>query len=75
MMGIKKLPSYKDYWSSRPDLRDHFIASATSRNRFSWLLGNINLNDNNLQLKKDDPKFDKLYKVRPLLETLSETRK
>uniref|UniRef100_A0A6P7GPF1 PiggyBac transposable element-derived protein 3-like n=1 Tax=Diabrotica virgifera virgifera TaxID=50390 RepID=A0A6P7GPF1_DIAVI len=34
LMGIKHLPSYKDYWSSRTDLRDGFIASYMSRNRF-----------------------------------------
>lgn len=73
MMGIKKLPSYKDYWSSRQDLRDHFIASAMSRNRFSWLLGHIHLNDNSLQPKKGQPEFDKLYKVRPMLNKLSES--
>ncbi|KAJ8980494.1 hypothetical protein NQ317_000610, partial [Molorchus minor] len=64
LMGIKKMPSYKDYWSARIDLRDHFIASCMSRNRFSWLLGHIHVNDNTLQPKKGHPGYDKL--LRPI---------
>ncbi|CAH1991829.1 unnamed protein product [Acanthoscelides obtectus] len=39
-----------------------------SRDRFPWHLGNVHLEDG-----RDSPNYDKLYKVRPLLETLSET--
>ncbi|KAJ8978049.1 hypothetical protein NQ317_017594, partial [Molorchus minor] len=73
LMGIKHLCSYKDYWSSREELRDHFIASSMSRNRFSWLLGNIHLNDNSVQPQKGESMYDKLYKLRPMLDKLSET--
>ncbi|KAJ8983606.1 hypothetical protein NQ317_004244 [Molorchus minor] len=73
LMGIKHLPSYKDYWSSREELRDHFIASSMSRNRFSWLLGNFHLNDNSVQPQKGESMYDKLYKLRPMLDKLSET--
>nr|CAI5825983.1 unnamed protein product [Callosobruchus analis] len=50
-MGVKRLPSYKDYWSVQ----------------------NIHLNDNTLEPKKVDLKYDKLYKVRPMPDSLSET--
>lgn len=73
LMGIKRLPSYKDYWSARNEIRDYFIASCMSRNRFSWLLGHLHLHDNSIQPKKDHPLYDKLYKVRPMLDKLSET--
>lgn len=74
-MGVKKLPSYRDYWSSRPELRDPFISSAMARDRFSWLLANLHLNDNSVQPGRDSPKYDKLYKVRPLLDILTDTYK
>lgn len=74
-MGIKKLPSYRDYWSSQFALRDHFISQSLSRDRFIWLLGNLHLNDNAVIPKKGTPQYDKLYKVRPLINTLSETFK
>lgn len=73
LMGIKKLPSYRDYWSSNFAIRDNFISSVLPRDRFVWLLGNIHLNDNILMPKRDQPNYDKLYKLRPLINKLSET--
>jgi hypothetical protein len=43
------------------------------RNRFSWPLGYIQLNDNSELPKKGEEEYDKLYKIRPLLEVLSKT--
>ena len=71
LMGIKKMPSYRDHWSSSPDLHDDYIANLMPVKRFSWILSNLHLNDNTLQPKRDDSGFDKLYKVRPFLEHLS----
>lgn len=73
LMGIKHLPSYRDFWSTKLELRDSYISSLMPRVRFDWLLGNLHLNDNILQPKRGDPGYDKLYKVRPLLKLLSET--
>lgn len=73
LMGIKKCPSYKNYWSSDPALRDNYISAIMPRNRFSWLLGYIHLNDNSEMPKKGEEGYDKLYKIRPLLEMFSET--
>ncbi|KAJ8971485.1 hypothetical protein NQ314_000676 [Rhamnusium bicolor] len=38
LMGMKSVPSYRDYWSSRIELRDSYISSSMSRDRFGWLL-------------------------------------
>ena len=38
LMGVKPLPSYRDYWSSRPELNDSYISSRMSVKRFGWLL-------------------------------------
>ncbi|KAJ8934039.1 hypothetical protein NQ314_013614 [Rhamnusium bicolor] len=40
LMSLKKMPSYRDYWSSKEEMRDFFISSVMSRDRFSWLLSN-----------------------------------
>lgn len=72
LMGIKKLPSYKDYWSSNIQLRDHYISSKMSLNRFSWFLSHLHVNNNDLQPKRHEPNFDKLYKIRPFLDHLSD---
>jgi hypothetical protein len=61
-----------NYWSSDPALRDNYISGIMPRNRFSWLLGYIHLNDNSEMAKKGEG-YDKLYKIRPLLEMSSKT--
>lgn len=70
LMGLKKLPSYRDYWATQMELRDSYISSLMSRTRFDWLLGNFHLNNNVLQPRRGDLNFDKLYKVRPFLDAL-----
>lgn len=65
-MGLKKMPSYRDYWSAKDELRDHFISSVISRDRFSWLLSHIYLNDNSVHPTRRNANYDKLYKFRPL---------
>ncbi|XP_046666851.1 piggyBac transposable element-derived protein 4-like [Homalodisca vitripennis] len=72
LMGIKRLPSYRDYWSSEPDLNDPFISKLMPVNRFSWLLGNLHLNDNAFLPRKGDQDYDKLYKLRPFLNAIAD---
>lgn len=59
MTGIKKLNSYRDYWSSKLEIRDPLISSVMSRDRFAWLLCNLYLNDNSLQPVRYSVNFDK----------------
>lgn len=73
LMGVKKLPSCRDYWSSSNVLRDHFISSVLSRDRFVWLLGNFHLNDNAVVPNRHSVNYDKLYRLRPVIDRLSET--
>ncbi|XP_045127477.1 piggyBac transposable element-derived protein 4-like [Portunus trituberculatus] len=72
LMGIVKLPSYRDYWSSNPCLHNDFISKLMPVNRFGWLLGNSHLNDNTLMPDRKSPEYDKLYKVRPFLKAMQE---
>lgn len=73
MMGINRLPSIRDYWSSNSQLNNTYISSIMPLNRFFSLLSHMHLNDNSAMPRKGEPNYDKLYKIRPLLESLSET--
>lgn len=75
MMGIKHLPSYRDYFSSVPELRDSIISSAMSMHRFGWILTRLHLSDNTDMPSRDSDNFDKLYKIRPYLTHLLEKYK
>ena len=69
-MGILCLPQLEDYWSSNPLLCAKGIVSEMSWRRFRVLLSCLHLADNSLAIPRGQPGFDKLYKVRPLLNTL-----
>lgn len=74
-MGIKRLPSYRDYWSTNFQLNDPYISSVMSVKRFSFLFSNLHLNDSTKEPKRNEPEYDKLYKVRLYLNILSGTFK
>jgi len=75
LMRIKKLPLYRDYWSYDKKLNDPFISSLMSVVRFGFILGNLHISDNSTEPKKSEPNYDKLYKLRPLLNRFQETFK
>lgn len=70
LMGIKRSPSYRDYWSTSADLNDPHISKLMTVNRFGWLLSSIHINDNHMMPKRGEVGYDKLYKIRPFLSIL-----
>nr|XP_023025840.1 piggyBac transposable element-derived protein 4-like [Leptinotarsa decemlineata] len=70
LMGMKKLPSYRDHWSQNPDLRDPYISKLMTVHRFGWMLSNIHLNDNTRMPERNTNQFDKLYKIRPFIKII-----
>ena len=69
-MGIHRLPDFHDYWSQDPLLSAPGIVSGMPRSRFKVLMRNIHLNDNTQMLPRTDSRYDKLHKIRPLLDTI-----
>jgi len=61
-MGIGKLPSYDDYWSTGVT-RMPWFTSIMNRDRFRELCKYFHLVDNRATLDKDDPNFSKLFKL------------
>jgi hypothetical protein len=43
LMGLKRLPSYRDFWYTDTDLHDNFVPSLMPVKCFSWLF-NVNIN-------------------------------
>ena len=68
-MGIVHMPRYELYWSV--ELRYPPIADVMTRDRFKDLNRFVHFNDNALATQnRDDPAYDRYYKVRPLLNML-----
>lgn len=72
IMGIHKLPNLKAYWSSDPLLRVDAVADTMTENRFEKITQNLHLNNNENILPKTHADYDKLQKLRPLLDLLNE---
>jgi len=73
IMGLKKYPSYRDPWSSSKIFHDSFISSVMTVHRFGFLLSHIHFNNNANQAKPGDENYDKLFKIRPILDHLNRT--
>ena len=71
-MGVHRLPQLEDYWSSHPLLGAEGIIAGMSYRRFRVLrvLSCLHLVDNSTAVRRVDTGFDKLHKIRPLLDII-----
>ena len=67
-MGILKYPQYRMYWS--PQTRTPIIADVMGLTRFENLKRFFHLNDNEEMPARGSHDFDRLYKVRPLIDSV-----
>ena len=71
-MGVHKLPSVEDYWSQHPLLGAPGISRGMPIRRFKALQSCLHLNDNMTARKRGEPGYDKLHKIRPVMESIRE---
>ena len=69
LIGIVVKPQMANYWSINPLLKGSIFNSVMSRNRFQSILQFLHFADNS-QYDANDPKRDRLYKVRPVVDYL-----
>ena len=72
LMGINSLPALKDYWKRDPAFHYAPIADRITRDRFLEISRYLHFVDNDTLPQRDSPSFDRLGKVRPLLDHFSE---
>ena len=70
VMGIHRLPEVSDYWSKNPLLGVSSISKCMPILRFKSLLRCLHLNDNSTAARRGEEGYDKLHKIRPLLDTV-----
>ena len=75
LMGINQLPSLKDYWRKDKHFRYAPIADRIPRDNFFQILRFLHFVDNSTLLPRTDPNYDRLGKVRPIIEAVSEACK
>ena len=72
MMGIKDLPQIWCYWSEDTRFNDPWISSVMAKTRFLKITQYIHLSDTSNVPAHGSPGYDTLYKVRPLIDLMSE---
>lgn len=75
IMGFNVLPSVRHYWSTDQNFFCARISGLMTVKRFLKILRYLHLNDNSTMKIRGDPEYDRLHKVRPLLNMLSENFK
>lgn len=70
MMSIVKLPQLRMYWSK--ETRIPSVADVMPVNRFEKIKQFFHCYDNTKNLPSTDKDYDKLFKVRPVIESLKE---
>jgi len=68
MAGIVNMPSYRMYWPE--STRFDPIADVMSRNRFDIIRNYFHINDNSTMKAHNDPGYDRLFKVRTLVDSM-----
>ena len=71
LMGINQLPALDDYWSSDLTLCYSPIADRISRDRFQEISRCLHFVDNSTLQPKGSPGYNRLGKVRPVIDHLS----
>ena len=72
-MGVHFLPSFADYWSSDSLLGVPGICAGMHIDHFKALLHCMHINDNTKAVPRSQPGYDRLHKLRPMIQRLRET--
>ena len=72
-MGVHRLPSFADYWSLNSLLGVPGISISMPIDRFEAILRYLHVNDNTTAVPRGEEGYDRLHKLRPLIERLRNT--
>ena len=72
LMGIVKKNELRSYWSTDPIHHMPVFSAAMTRARYEVIMRFMHFNDNSLSRPRGDPEHDRLHKIRPLINHLSQ---
>ena len=75
LMGINQLSSLADYWKKDPYFHYSPIADRITRDRFLEIWKYLHLVDNSDLPNRSDPEYDKLCRIRPVIDSVLEACK
>ena len=72
-MGISDLPQFALYWHQNDFIGNTGIKKTMSRARFERLTRYLHVSDRENEPGRNEPNYDKLYKIRPVLEMVQQS--
>lgn len=72
LMSINPLSDFQLYWSTDEFYNNPVISKVMTLQRFKKITQNLHVSDVRNELPRNSPAYDKLCKVRPLIDALSE---
>ena len=70
VMGIINFPKIEDHWVTTWPYCNDTCSRIMTRDRFSLIMKFLHVNDNKKIIKKGNPGYDPIFKIRPLYENL-----
>ncbi|CAK1590989.1 unnamed protein product [Parnassius mnemosyne] len=71
MIGLNPLPDMELYWSNDPFYNNAEISKIMPIKRFKKIIENLHINDNEKEPNRNSPEYDKMYKLRPMIQELN----
>nr|CAH7740636.1 unnamed protein product [Callosobruchus chinensis] len=71
VMGFHSLPTMRSYWSTNENFHVERVSKVFSLKRFLKITRYLHINNNEKMPQPGTPSFDKLYKLRPLIDHLT----
>ena len=71
-MGVVNLPNIQDYWTREPILQIPWFSTVMSQRKFLTLTHYLHFANNTNSLPCTDPSFDKLWKIRQVIEVIKQ---
>lgn len=71
MMGLNPLPDMELYWSNDPFNNNAEISKIMPIKRLKKITANLHINDNEKEPNRNSPEYDKMYKLRPMIQELN----
>lgn len=71
-MGLTQINEVQAYWSTNPIYHMPLYSSVMSRTRYEMIMRFLHFSDNSLCPPRNHPEYDKLFKIRPLINFFSQ---
>ena len=72
-MGLVRKGNLEKYWDHGETVKTPFFGTYMGRNTFQSILSNFQVSNKDLDLPRNDPNHDPLFKVRPMIEMMDRT--